>query len=108
MAASTAYSVANRGTKKPPGLIWSGGFPEPMVRFELTACRLRGGCSATELHRHNITPPMDDAQQEYQIRQPDIRMSTAERAARGEPLASTYIVPGDRSANPDVYRPYTP
>jgi hypothetical protein len=31
---------------------WSEGLSEPMVRLELTACRLRGGCSTTELHRH--------------------------------------------------------
>lgn len=29
---------------------------EPMVRFELTTLRLQGGCSATELHRHEELP----------------------------------------------------
>lgn len=50
-----------REATRNPWPIWSGDFPEPMVRFELTACRLRGGCSATELHRHTRHTSPDDA-----------------------------------------------
>ena len=33
---------------------------EPMVRVELTTYRLRGGCSATELHRRRPMPSVND------------------------------------------------
>src|SRR4051812_20769971 len=37
-----------------------------MVGLEPTACRLRGGCSTTELHRHDNTPSLNDARVGYQ------------------------------------------
>lgn len=51
----------NAAHKQAPPPIWWRGHLEPMVRVELTTYRLRGGCSATELHRHCITSPVNNA-----------------------------------------------
>src|SRR3712207_1990356 len=58
------------GQAEGPPVHLEGPWAEPMVRFELTACRLRGGCSATELHRHGHTSSRDDARVGYQSRRP--------------------------------------
>src|SRR6266540_213814 len=56
----------NARHKNGPPPIWWRAIPEPMVGLEPTACRLRGGCSTTELHRRGQTPPCAAPREEYQ------------------------------------------